>query len=277
MKFAICNETYGDWSIERTCEDVAACGYAGIEIAPYTLDPDPTRLDERRAAEVGRIAREAGLEVAGLHWLLVRPPGLHLTGPDDALRARTVALLRHAARLAGARGAGVMVLGSPAQRSVVEGDSPEDAFARGVEACRAVCQTAGSAGVTLAIEPLSPKLTDFLVSAAEALRFIAAVDHPACRLHLDVAAMSTEGRSYGEIIAEGAEELAHLHANDPNQGGPGFGEVDYAPIAAALTGIGYDGWVSVEVFDYTLGGPEIARRSLEYLRRVWGGIPEVRS
>ena len=33
MKFAICNETYGNWSFEDTCEDIARWGYQGVEIA----------------------------------------------------------------------------------------------------------------------------------------------------------------------------------------------------------------------------------------------------
>ncbi len=277
MKFAICNETYRDWPLERACEDIAACGYDGVEIAPFTLTDDPGELDEQRAAECARIARRAGLEVVGLHWLLVRPAGpeLHLTTLDEAVRRRTIGFLQHLARLCAAMDGRVLVLGSPEQRRVPDGASRDQVLARAAEACREVCETAGPLGVTLAIEPLSPELTDFLTSADEAVRLIDAVDHEACRLHLDVCAMSAEDRPIPDIVRAHAARLAHFHANDPNLRGPGTGEVDFAPIAAALDEVGYRGYVSVEVFDYAPDGPTIARESLRYLQQVWaaGGRP----
>lgn len=269
MKFAICNETYQGWPFDRTCEHVASCGYDGIEIAPFTLDDDPRRIDEARAAELGRTARDAGLEVVGLHWLLVKPEGLHLTTAEDDVRRRTVAFLKHLVRLCAAMGGKVLVFGSPKQRNVPEGQDYKACFARAAEGCREVCRAAGELGVTLALEPLSPAETNFLVSAEEAVYLIRAVDHPSCRLHLDVKAMASEERSVEEIIAANAEHLAHFHANDANRRGPGFGEVDFVPVARALKDAGYDAYVSVEVFDYSPDPQTIAARSLEYLKRTF--------
>ena len=51
--------------------------------------------------------------------------------------------------------------------------------------------------------------------------------------------------------------------------GPGFGDVDFKPIAAALKEVGYQGFVSVEVFKFEEGAEAIASRSLEYLQRTF--------
>jgi len=269
MKFAICNETYRGWPLEKVCEDVAEAGYHGLEIAPFTLHKDPRQLTESKATELGEKVRRAGLEVVGLHWLLVKPRGLHLTTREEAVRRRTVEFLCHLARLCAAMGGAVMVFGSPKQRNVGKQEAYDDAFRRAVDACRAVCETAGPLGVALALEPLAPVETDFLTSAAETVRLMEAVNHPACRLHLDVKAMSAEHQSISNIIREHREQLAHFHANDPNLRGPGMGEVDFVPIATALKESGYDGYVSVEVFDYEPDGPTIARESLKYLHRTF--------
>src|SRR4051812_32764493 len=119
--FAICNETFGDWSWERTCRFVAASGYDGIEIAPFTFAPSVEEIALDRRHEILRVAEDSGLEIVGLHWLLVSPKGLHLHTREAALRQRTVEYLRALIHFAGDLGAPVMTFGSPAQRRLEDG------------------------------------------------------------------------------------------------------------------------------------------------------------
>jgi len=91
---------------------------------------------------------------------------------------------------------------------------------------------------------------------------------PHFKIILDVKAMSTESKPIPQIITESWPHFAHFHANDPNRKGPGFGAVDFKPIAAALKAVGYDGFISVEVFDFEDGAETIASKSLAYLKEV---------
>ena len=48
VKYAICNETFGDWPFERVCGLAAECGYEGIEIAPFTISDYVTDVSAKQ-------------------------------------------------------------------------------------------------------------------------------------------------------------------------------------------------------------------------------------
>jgi sugar phosphate isomerase/epimerase len=95
------------------------------------------------------------------------------------------------------------------------------------------------------------------------------IDHPSFRLMLDVKSMCAEPRPPAETIRQHGPLVVHFHANDANRRGPGMGDTDFRPIAAALRDVGYAGYVSVEVFDYQPDAETIARESLRYLRETF--------
>ena len=80
--------------------------------------------------------------------------------------------------------------------------------------------------------------------------------------------MSSEPTPIPDIIKQSAKHLAHFHANDPNLLGPGMGEVKFEPIIKALDDADYDGYLSVEVFDFKPGAEKIASESIRYLKKV---------
>jgi sugar phosphate isomerase/epimerase len=268
MKFAICNETFVDWPFERAFAAAREIGYTGIEIAPFTMDADARAISSQRRAEVRRQAADAGLEVVGLHWLLAKTEGYYLTSPEAETRRRTAEYFRELARLCRDLGGSVMVLGSPGQRNLLPGVSHEEAMQYAAEVLQAAMPECEQCGVTIAVEPLGPAEGDFLLTAAQGIELARMVDSPHCKLHLDVKAMSSEPTPIADIIRASKDYVVHFHANDPNRLGPGMGEVKFEPIFQALKEIDYQGWVSVEVFDYSPGPEPIARQSLAYMRDV---------
>ncbi len=268
MRFAICHEHWGNAPFEKVCEDAAECGYQGLELAPFALKDDPRELTLADAARLVRVAHSFGLEIIGLHWLLTKPAWLHITTPDALLRTETAKFAQHLARFCGVLGGKVMVWGSPKARNLLPDWDRAEATKRAAELMHAIAEISGQNGVTIAMEPLGKKETNWMNTAAEGIAFCKAVDHPACKLHLDVKAMSDEEKSIPDIIRNSREWFVHFHTNDPNLLGPGMGEVKYEPIIAALREVNYDGWLSTEVFDYSRGPREIAERSIGYLKRV---------
>lgn len=268
MKFAICQELFEGWDWERQCAFIAQTGYSGVEVAPFTLASRPRDVSAARRKELRETAQRHGLQIIGLHWLLAKTEGLHLTSPDRAVRQRTTDYIRELADLCGDLEGTVMVHGSPKQRDLLPGVSREDAYNYAAEVFREAMPRLAERGVSLCMEPLTTKETDFCNSCAEAADLIRRVDHPNFVLHQDVKAMLGEGRPLPGLIREFQQYTRHFHVNDSNLLGPGMGETDFHPIFAALLETGYDGWVSVEVFDYSPGAEHIARESLKNMRQV---------
>ena len=64
--------------------------------------------------------------------------------------------------------------------------------------------------------------------------------------------------------------IGHIHFNDPNRRGPGDGDLDFAPVLAALRAGGYRHDAAVEPFIYEPDGPACAARAIAYLRGLRG-------
>jgi sugar phosphate isomerase/epimerase len=270
VPFAICNEIYEGWSLSDACAHAARVGYDAIELAPFTLAPRITDLTAADRARIRSTVEASGLKVAGLHWLLARTEGFYVTHPEASIRQRTSEYLRSLVDACADLGGSILVFGSPKQRSLLPGVTFEQAWEWSTQCLADAVKQSEDRGVTLCMEPLAPTETDFLNTAADARRFAAQFGSAAMKIILDVKAMSAETVPIPQIIQESAGAFAHFHANDPNLKGPGFGDVEFGPIAEALRGVKYGGYVSVEVFLFEEGAEVIARQSRENLRAAFG-------
>ena len=286
MKFAICNEMYQAWSLANQFEAFAAWGYDGVELAPFSLDPqfvsgastlaDIARIDMRRRKEIVKLSQSTGVAVSGLHWILAHTEGLHLTTPDEATRRTTLLYLEELVKLCADLGGSYMVLGSPKQRNVESGQTYEDAEKNALEVVSGLIPLLDANNVTLALEALAPTETNFWVNSEQTLEFIDKLGSPErVRLHLDCKAMhGGEYQSLHNVIRRvgSTHRCVSFHANDPNLQGPGFGRLDFHPIMSALQEIQFNGWIGIEPFDYSPGIVELGRESIKYLKRCMPNI-----
>jgi sugar phosphate isomerase/epimerase len=262
MKFAICNETFGDWPIEKSFLAAKNYGYTGIEVAPFTLGHSVFEIKDSQRTEYRQCAEQHGLEIVGIHWLLAKTSGYHLTTNDRVVRAKTSEYLCELAQLCSDLGGKIMVLGSPQQRNYPDSMTHEQAMSNAADLLSSVVPTLERHSIQIAIEPLGPQEGNFLNRAFQARELINMIGSKQVQMHLDVKAMSSEGEPVESIVRQHADIMIHFHANDPNLLGPGMGQVDQRPIFEALQAIDYRGWVSVEVFDYSPGVETILSQSM---------------
>ena len=270
-RLALCNEVLMPMPFEAQCAHAAALGYRALELAPFTVADDPAALDDRGAAQLVRIAADAGIAICGLHWLLVAPGGLSITTPDAAVRRRTVDFMRRLVELCAHLGAGYLVHGSPAQRRIEPGQTHRSALEFATDSWASAGEAAQRHGVVYCIEPLSRQETEFVNGVAEAVAIVEEVGSPALRTMLDCrAARLAEAEPVPDLIARYVPSgmIRHVHLNDRNGRAPGQGADPFAPVLAALGAAGYAGDVGIEPFSYDPDGPTTAARAIGYLAGI---------
>ncbi len=270
MKFAVCSEMFQGKSVAEVIEIAARLGYDGVELAPFTFCESVTEVSAEERAKMRKRAADAGVELMGLHWLLVKPEGLHINSPDADLRRKTAEYLGELARFCRDIGGYHMVFGSPKQRYVAPGVSYEQAWAWAVETIRRAGEECHEAGVILGMEPLARDTADFLNRAEEVRRFVREVDVPSVKVALDCVAMYDEEKPIPQIIRETKDLISHLHVNDSNKREPGSGKIDFVAIGNVLREIGYDKYASFEPFEYDEDPEAQAARALAHVKKCFG-------
>ncbi len=241
--------SYG--SIERAVSDIAAAGYAGIEMFDGNLFDYADRPEELQG-----LLSDAGLELASAY-----------TGGNfiysEILDEELVRVSR-AAKLAQLFGAGSLVVGGGARRS--SGTRPGDYQALG-SALDQVCDIAEAHGLVACYHP---HLTTIVESPDELDRLMPLTRMAFCP---DTGHLAAGGGDPAELIRSYGNRLQHVHLKDvrldPVEFVPlGQGSIDFSDVLAAVHESGYDGWLMVELDSYPGDPAEAAQISKAYLDRL---------
>jgi len=218
MKIAICNELFQGWPIERVFEYAAPSGYDGAEIAPYTLADSVTEICLARRRAIRRAVENTGIEIVGLHWLLVKPEGLYINHPDDIVRIRTQEHMEALIHFCADIGGKLLIHGSPHQRTVQYEWDFKGSYERAQETFKTCLETGRKRNVFYCIEPLSRMSTNFINTVEEAIHLAKEIRHPNFKIMLDCHHALAQEKSVAEalICALDSRMLCHVHVNDAN-------------------------------------------------------------
>ena len=249
---------------------LADLGYDGVALTLDHNHLDPYADDlPRRVSALARDLDRHGLDVTvetGAPYFL-DPWGKHLpTLMSDGSGLR-VDLLGRALRIAADLGSPTVHLCSgPAPDGLPEPDAWKR-LAAGVET---VLETAQPYGVALTFEP-EPYM--FVDSVERCVRLAELVGgHELFGITLDIGhAHCVEDKPLLDCVRLAAPLLRNVQIEDMRRGVHrhlefGAGEIDFPPVLTALRDLGHRGLVSVEIQGGALDAPEVARRSIEFLR-----------
>ncbi|MDX2284581.1 MAG: sugar phosphate isomerase/epimerase family protein [Bacteroidia bacterium] len=252
-------------------------GFDAVEIpAEY-----PELIDGKRV--------RAALEAEGLEAVVCAAmgPARDLTHSDPQVHAQTLGYLRACMDLCNEVGAGFVAgplysaVGKARQLPPSQRQAEWDLAVRNL---RLACEQAAARGLQLAIEPLNRFESDLVNTAADALRLVQDIGHPAARLLLDSFHMSLEEQDPGAALRLAAPSLIHLQVSENHRGIPGTGQTPWDRYRQALQDIRYEGMVSIESFtpevqelagavciwkSFAPSQDEFARQGLAFLRHTF--------
>lgn len=183
----------------------------------------------------------------------VIPRGLSLGDPDAPIRRDTrqyVASVLHAAAEVGAE-----LLVGPVYSPVgyfTGVRRTEDEYHRAVESWQELRPVVAET-VPVAIEPLNRFETYFLNTVEDAARLCDAVNDPRIGILIDTFHANIEEKNIGAALQRAGRHLKHLHTCENDRGIPGSGNVDWHGFFQAVRDAGYDGWLTIESFGFSLG------------------------
>jgi len=276
IKISICNELFVGWPINRVFEYAAQLGYDGVEIAPYTLTDSVTEIPAKERKAIRHAAEKNGIEIVGLHWLLAEPEGLYINHPDEIVRIKTQEYIEALIHFCADIGGRVLVHGSPHQRTVQEGWDFQESWHFAKETFKVCLKTAQKRNVLYCIEPLARTSTNFINTVAEGIQLVREIRHPHFKMVFDSRSASAEEKSASQALLRALDSgyLRHIHVNDANGRGPGFGDTAFVPILKSLLKHNYKGYISVEVFDFSPDPQTVASGSIGYLRGILNALSE---
>ncbi len=235
-------------------EQLKEIGFDAVEVPIF--DTSDTKPYER----LGQKLKSLGLGATGV---TVMTPDANPISADPAIRAKAVEHLDRVLECGQAFGCEILCGPTHSAIGFFSGQGPtDDEFKYGVETMQNVGDKAQARDIKLAIEYLNRFEIYFLTTAAQASKFVKAVNHPYIKMMYDSFHAHIEEKNQAEAIKTCASETIHVHVSENDRGTPGTGQVDWESYFSGLKSTGYNGYYTIEAFGLAL--PALAAAT-----RVW--------
>ena len=240
-----------DWGFEKGLELIKRAGYDGVELWLGDMPWFQMNTTDGDVQELRRKVVNAGLVVSnvstGLHW------ASPLSARDPQVRSRAAQIVERQIETAVLLGADAVLV---VAGLVTEEVPYNEVYQRCVEGLKTLGSTAQRAGVKIGCENCNAEQR-FLMSPREFWQFLNDVNSPAVGIHLDVGNIHDNGFAEQWIEIHG-NRITRIHLKDvlKHRGRCGdqsvytnllLGDNNWPAIRAALTKVGYDGWLVAEM------------------------------
>jgi sugar phosphate isomerase/epimerase len=280
MKLAFSTNAYLKFSFAEAVRRLAAIGYAGVEVMADVPHAWPAGLLEEQKKGIRDALAGNGLAISNVNAFMMnaindaRQRYWHPSWIEPDRHYRQVRIDHTIRALDLARELGSPCITTEPGGPVEPGDSWSAALRLFVEGLKPVAAHAEKQGVLLLVEP-EPDL--LIENADQFLEFMQHIDSPAVGLNFDIGHFYCVGNDPAATIHRLARYLRHVHLEDiaatrvHHHLIPGEGAINFRSTIQALRDIGYQGWITIELYPYVDDPDSAARTAFGRVRKILAG------
>jgi len=269
MKFAFSTNAYRNYSLEESIDSISEAGYSAIEIMCDTPHAYPPISDEK-IRSIKKSLKKNNMEISNMNgFMMCAIQDFHHPSwieEDPSFRQQRINHTINCLELANKLGVKTVSTepGGPPTNS--SNNDQLELFAQGIND---VIPIAEKNNVKLLIEP-EPEL--LIEKSSEFINFISRFESKYLGLNFDIGHFFCVNEEPAELIKTLADYISHIHLEDISKDRvhkhliPGEGVIDFNSIFKAIEEIGYDGYITVELYPYKENPQAAAKAALEYLK-----------
>jgi D-psicose/D-tagatose/L-ribulose 3-epimerase len=222
---------------------IAKMGFDTIEV-PIE---DPGALDIQEARKV---IEDNGLSITACAAM---GPGRDLVHPDSSVREEGLSYILDSVDAAHELGSEVFV--GPIYAEVgrlwkADDEQRERDTELLVSQLKKIAGHAADRNITVCVEALNRFETSFLNLTSQVVDVAERVEHPSCKVMIDLFHAGIEEKNLGDAIRIAGDKLHHLQVAENDRGTPGTGQFAWDEIAQALRDVNYNGHIIIETFSH---------------------------
>jgi sugar phosphate isomerase/epimerase len=281
MRLAFSTNAYLNFSFAEAVRRLAALGYEGVEVMADVPHAWPAFMLQEQKQGLREALAKNGLAISNVNAFMMhavndaRQRYWHPSWIEPDRHYRQVRIDHTRRCLSLARELGAPCITTEPGGPVEPGGSWKDALALFVEGLKPVAEHAEKEGVLLLVEPEPGLLIETVDQFLELMQHI---DSPAVGLNFDIGHAYCVGDDPATTIPRVAPYIRHFHLEDiaatrvHHHLVPGDGAIDFAATLRAILDIGYNGWVTIELYPYVEDPDDAARRAGQHIQQILASL-----
>jgi len=256
MKLAFSTNELKKYSLEDSIREIAKTGYEGVEILADIPHAYPPAFGEEQVRSVRDTLSACNIEVSNINAFTLyaitdvyHPSWIE---NDNSLRELRIQHTVNCIELAQKMGSNNISTepGGPVEPDVTNNTELKKRFIRGLNQAAAIAE---KNKIKILIEP-EPNL--LIENSGQFLNFIKDIDSDYIRLNFDIGHFYCVREDPAKLVYKLADYIEHFHLADiatdrvHNHLIPGKGSIDFRSVFQAINEVGYNGFMTVELYPY---------------------------